>query len=98
VNAAGASAYQNLQSPLTEGTVIVKEAFKNEAAWKSQSNPELTVMVKLTTGSNPDTGDWKWYMGASGSKKMSGTGMETPNGENSVVVAMLMDNKLTSHL
>lgn len=34
-------------------------------------------MIKLSTISNPDTGDWKWYMGASGSDKMSGTGMDT---------------------
>jgi Cytochrome P460 len=81
VNAVGAEAYQNQKFPLPEGTVVVKEAFKNEAAWKSQSKPELTVMVKQATGSNPDTGDWKWYMGASGSDKMSGTGMDTKWGK-----------------
>lgn len=81
VNETGAAAYQSQQFPLPEGTVIVKEAFKNEGAWKSQSKPELTVMVKLATGSNPDTGDWKWFMGASGSDKMSGTGMDTKWGK-----------------
>jgi len=81
VNSVGAEAYENQQFPLPEGTVVVKEAFKNEAAWKSQSKKELTVMVKLATGSNPDTGDWKWYMGASGSDKMSGTGMDTKWGK-----------------
>lgn len=81
VNDTGIEAYQNQKFPLPEGTVIVKEAFKNEAAWKAQSKPELTVMVKLATGSNPDTGNWKWFMGASGSDKMSGTGMDTKWGK-----------------
>ena len=81
VNDVGADAYENQKFPLPEGTVVVKEAFKNEEAWKSQSKPELTVMVKQATGSNPDTGDWKWYMGASGSDKMSGTGMDTKWGK-----------------
>ena len=81
VNSVGAEAYENKKFPLPEGTVIVKESFKNEATWKAQSKPELTVMVKLATNSNPDTGDWKWYMGASGSEKMSGTGMDTKWGK-----------------
>ena len=81
VNATGAEAYNNSQFPLPEGTVIVKEAFKIVSAWKSQSKPELTVMVKQATGSNPDTGDWKWYMGDSGSDKMSGTSMDTKWGK-----------------
>ena len=38
-------------------------------------------MVKLGDGSNPDTGNWKWYMGASGSEKMSGKGMDTKWGK-----------------
>jgi hypothetical protein len=81
VNGVGAEAYNNQQFPLPEGTVVVKEAFKNEDAWKAQSKPELTVMVKQATGSNPDTGDWKWYMGDSGSDKMSGTGMDSKWGK-----------------
>lgn len=81
VNTVGAEAYENQQFPLPEGTVVVKEAFKSEEAWKAQSKPELTVMVKQATGSNPDTGDWKWYMGGSGSDKMSGTGMDTKWGK-----------------
>ncbi len=81
VNEVGREAYLNQQFPLPEGTVIVKEAFKNEEAWKAQKKPELTVMVKLAEGSNPDTGNWQWFMGASGSEKMSGTGMDTKWGK-----------------
>lgn len=81
VNPIGADAYINKQFPLPEGTIVIKEAFKNKDAWEAQSKPEFTVMVKLATGSNPDTGDWKWFMGDSGSEKMSGTGMDTKWGK-----------------
>jgi cytochrome P460 len=81
VNPVGADAYVNQQFPLPEGTIVIKEAFKNKAAWEAQSKPEFTVMVKLATGSNPDTGDWKWFMGDSGSEKSSGTGMDTKWGK-----------------
>lgn len=81
VNPIGADAYINNQFPLPEGTIVIKEAFKNKAAWEAQSKPEFTVMEKLATGSNPDTGDWKWFMGDSGSEKMSGKGMDTKWGK-----------------
>ncbi len=81
VNDIGADAYVNQKFPLPEGTIVIKEAFKNKAAWEAQSKPEFTVMVKLATGSNPDTGDWKWFMGDSGSEKSSGTGMDTKWGK-----------------
>jgi|GEM_PF-2415686 len=79
VNDIGIDAYQNQKFPLPEGTVIVKEAYKNKSAYDAQKNPELTVMVKLATGSNPDTGDWQWFMGGDGRK--SGTGMDTKWGK-----------------
>ena len=79
VNEVGISAYQSQQFPLPEGTVIVKEAFKNKGAYDAQKNPELTIMVKLAEDSNPDTGNWQWFMGGDG-KKM-GTGMDTKWGK-----------------
>lgn len=40
------------------GTVIVKEEFKNEAAWKLGKKPNIKLMVKLEAGASPETGDW----------------------------------------
>ena len=79
VNSVGIDAYENQKFPLPEGTVIVKESFKDKGAWESQSKPELTVMVKLADGTNPDTGNWEWYMGGSGKKV--GRGMDTKWGK-----------------
>ncbi len=47
------------------GTVVVKEAYKDKAAWEAKKSPQLTVMVKLAAGKSPDTGDWEFYMGSS---------------------------------
>ncbi len=52
--------------PYPEGTVLVKETFKNRAAWENQSGAALTVMVKLPQGSSPGTGDWEYVNGAMG--------------------------------
>lgn len=40
------------------GTMIVKEEYKNEAAWKIGKNPSIKLMLKLETGESPETGDW----------------------------------------
>ncbi|MDY8134535.1 cytochrome P460 family protein [Aquimarina sp. 2201CG5-10] len=40
------------------GTMIVKEEYKNEAAWKSGKKPSIKLMVKLKEGESPETGDW----------------------------------------
>lgn len=40
------------------GTMIVKEEYKDEAAWKTTKNPSIKLMVKLETGESPETGDW----------------------------------------
>ncbi len=79
VNDVGKEAYENQKFPLPEGTVIVKEAYKDKATWEAQSKPELTIMVKLADGSNPDTGNWEWYMGGTGKKV--GRGMDTKWGK-----------------
>ncbi len=42
VNEIGKEAYLNQQFPLPEGTIVIKEAFKNKAAWEAQSKPEFT--------------------------------------------------------
>ncbi len=65
--------------PYPEGTVIVKEAFKNQKDYDAQKKPELTIMVKLASGTSPSTNDWMFYMGGDG--KLSGTGMDTKWGK-----------------
>ncbi len=40
------------------GTMIVKEEFKNKAAWEAGKNPSIKLMVKLEAGESPETGDW----------------------------------------
>jgi hypothetical protein len=54
------------------GTVIVKAAFKNKAAWEANKKPQLTIMVKLDEGKSPETSDWGYVMGAGG-KVSTGT-------------------------
>jgi len=49
------------------GTVVVKEAYKNKAAWEARTKPQLTIMVKQAKGVSPETGDWGYIMGAKGS-------------------------------
>jgi len=44
------------------GTVVVKEEYKNEAAWKKGKMRGLKVMVKLKKGESPETGDWGYAM------------------------------------
>lgn len=49
-----------------EGTIIVKEAFKNKVAYDKGTKYILTVMIKQKAGSSPETGDWGYVMGAKG--------------------------------
>ncbi len=62
-----------------EGTIIVKEAFKNKKAYDAKKKPVLTIMIKLAEGKAPDTGDWEFIMGASGKKR--GAGLKTKWGK-----------------
>lgn len=48
------------------GTVVVKEAYSNMKAWEAKKSPQLTIMVKLKKGESPETGDWGYVMGATG--------------------------------
>lgn len=59
--------------PYPEGTILVKEAFKDKAAWEAQKKPELTIMIKMASGASPETGDWEFVMGGDGKKRGSGT-------------------------
>jgi len=59
--------------PYPEGTIVVKEAFKNRKRYEQQKKPEITIMIKLAEGASPETNDWEFVMGAKGKKRGSGT-------------------------
>ncbi len=65
--------------PFPEGSIIVKEAFDDKEDYDAQKGPELTIMVKLADGVAPDTNNWLFIMGASGT--VSGTGMDSKWGK-----------------
>ena len=65
--------------PYPEGTIIVKEAYGNKKKWEKNTKPVITVMIKRSKDSAPDTGDWEFFMGANGKKK--GMGMKTKWGK-----------------
>lgn len=76
VNDVGAEAYQSESYPLPAGTIVVKEAYGNKKKYDAQGKAVVTIMVKLSDAEgSADTGNWQWFMGASGSK--SGKGMDT---------------------
>jgi hypothetical protein len=45
------------------GTVIVKEQYKNKAAWEAQKSPGITIMVKVGKSNTPNADDWRWSAG-----------------------------------
>jgi len=55
-----------------EGTIVVKETYKNKGAWEKKGKMVLTIMIKQADGSSPETGDWGYIMGAKG-KLSTGT-------------------------
>ncbi|MDP1931792.1 MAG: cytochrome P460 family protein [Gammaproteobacteria bacterium] len=59
--------------PYPVGTVIVKESYANQAEHAAGESPDLTIMVKLPTGSSPETADWEYVMGADGINRGTGT-------------------------
>lgn len=59
--------------PYPAGSIIVKESYANEQAFRSQATPELTIMIKLARGSSPETGDWEYVMGADGQNRGTGS-------------------------
>ncbi|HEB54041.1 MAG TPA: hypothetical protein ENI87_12375 [bacterium] len=46
------------------GTVIVKEQFPDEASWRADTDPTLTVMLKVSAGEGEET--WHWATGWNG--------------------------------
>lgn len=51
------------------GTVIVKEQYKNKAAWEAQKNAEHTIMVKVADNSEATEDNWLWAAGLTGKAK-----------------------------
>jgi len=49
-----------------EGTMLVKEAYKNKAAYEKGKKYIVTVMIKQKAGTSPATQDWGFVMGAKG--------------------------------
>lgn len=49
-----------------EGTIVVKETYKNKEAWEAKKKVVLTIMIKQAEGTSPETGDWGYVMGAKG--------------------------------
>ena len=74
VNSTGESTNRgNRGFPYPQGTIIVKESFANQTAYQNQSNPDLTIMIKLGRGASPETSDWEYVMGADGDNRGTGT-------------------------
>ncbi len=62
VNGAGeAVALGKASYPFPEGTIVVKEAYK-ESSGKKGSLSNMTIMVKREGGYDPDNGDWEYIM------------------------------------
>lgn len=59
--------------PYPEGSILIKETYRNLAAYNAQLNPDLTIMVKLGQGSSPETSDWEYIMGGDGLNRGTGT-------------------------
>ncbi len=55
------------------GTMIVKEEYKDEAAWKKGKNPSIKLMVKLKEGESPETGGWGYASKLNAKKIATGT-------------------------
>lgn len=45
------------------GSVLVKEQYKDKAAWETQKSPDLTIMVKIGSSDNPDVSNWAFAPG-----------------------------------
>lgn len=54
---AAAATYQDRDAPFTEGSVVVKEQYRNEDC---TDLVRLTAMRKEAAGFDPATGDWQW--------------------------------------
>ena len=62
VNTAGETvALGKASYPFPEGSILVKEAYKNSGGNKGALS-NLTIMVKREAGYDPDNGDWEYLM------------------------------------
>ncbi|MCF6213301.1 MAG: cytochrome P460 family protein [Flavobacteriaceae bacterium] len=67
INSVGAAVQQgHAPYKYPEGTILVKETYKNKAAYDKGTKNILTIMIKQKAGSSPETGDWGFVMGARG--------------------------------
>jgi len=48
------------------GSVLVKEQYKDKAAWEAQKSPDLTIMVKVADSANPEVSAWAYAAGYTG--------------------------------
>jgi hypothetical protein len=48
------------------GSVLVKEQYKDKAAWEAQKSPDLTIMVKVAASDSPSVANWKFAAGYTG--------------------------------
>lgn len=73
VNSIGEGVNRGTQPyPYPQGTILVKESFRNAEALAARRNPVLTQMIKLAPGQSPETGDWEYVMGADGTRRGTG--------------------------
>lgn len=73
VNSTGEAVNRGTQGfPYPEGTILLKESFKDAVALAARQGPDLTIMIKLGRGQSPETGDWEYVMGANGNRRGSG--------------------------
>ncbi len=67
INSIGAAVQQgHAPYKYPEGTILVKETFKNKGAYDKGTKFILTIMIKQKEGTSPETGDWGFVMGAKG--------------------------------
>ena len=45
------------------GTVLVKEQYKDKAAWETKNSPDLTIMVKVSDIDEEEEEDWRFSTG-----------------------------------
>jgi len=45
------------------GSVVVKEQYKDKAAWEAQKSPDLTIMVKVGNSATPSASNWAFAAG-----------------------------------
>ena len=65
INSKGQAINQG-KAPYTypEGTVVVKEQYKDKMSYESGEKPELNIMIKMAAGQSTQTSDWGFVMGA----------------------------------